>query len=136
MLSKKRKGGNEMAKAKSKSVSFGGWAYLIGVIVAVVLGIAATAGALWSTNEWLLLLLVIIGLVIGFANITTKEVVAFLIASMALIITSIAGLTTIDTLIPYLGTFLQRTVSYVVVVIAPAALIVSLKAIWALASNK
>lgn len=125
-----------MAKATKKSISLGGWAFLIGALLAIILGVAATARMSWSVNPWLMLLLVVIGLIIGFANITTKEVVAFLIAAMALILTSIAGLNTIDTLIPYLGSFLQNTVSYVVFFVAPAALIVSLKAVWALASSK
>ena len=125
-----------MVKKERMSLTFGGWAFIAGTVLAVILGVAATMGAGWSTNEWLLLLMVVIGLVIGFANVTTKEVIAFLIAAVALIITSMAGLTTIDTLIPYLGTFLQRTISYIVVFVAPAALVVSLKAVWALASSK
>ena len=79
----------------------GKWAFLLGVIVALILGIAGGIGqSLGTATVWLALLLVVIGLVVGFVNMTAKETTPFLIAAIALLIANTANLAFIDTLIP------------------------------------
>ena len=48
--------------------------------------IAVLAGVLWPTNEPILITLVVMGLFVGFLNITSREVVPYLVAAIALIL--------------------------------------------------
>ncbi len=114
--------------------SLGSWAFILGVLVAVVGG--AIGGWLTGAGPWITLLLVVLGLIVGFLNISQKEVNDFLIAAIALgTVGWIANLASIDTVIPVLGSVLQAIVANVVAFVAPAALVVALKAVWALASK-
>jgi len=110
----------------------GRWSFVIGMIVALVLGILSGVGVILGVTalNWLTLLLVVLGLIIGFSNVTKKESTPFLIAAMALLIANTAGLSNINTMIPYLGSILEGIVSYLLVVVAPAALIVAVKAFY------
>ena len=109
----------------------GKWAFLIGIIVALILGIVTGIGqSLGGANQWLILLLVVLGLVVGFANITAKETTPFLIAAVALLIANTAGLANINTLIPFLGSILEGIVMYLLMMAAPAALVVAIKAFY------
>ena len=115
----------------------GKWAFIIGVIVALILGIVAGIGSsIGAAAAWLTLLLVVLGLIVGFTNITAKESTPFLIAAIALLVASVAGLGHINVLIPYLGTILEEIVKAVLIMVAPAALIVGVKAFYELASKK
>ncbi len=115
----------------------GKWCFLIGVIIALIVGIGtATAG--WPTGvtmNWLVLVLVVLGLIVGFANISTKEATPFLVAAVALLIANTAGLANIDTLIPYLGSILAGIIMYLLVMVAPAALIVAVKGFYEMAKK-
>ena len=115
----------------------GKWAFIIGLVVALILGIVAGVGSsLGATaTAWLTLLLVVLGLIVGFTNITAKEATPFLVAAITLLVASVAGLGYINTLIPYLGTILEEIIRAVLVMVAPAALVVSFKAFYELASK-
>ena len=109
----------------------GSWAFILGVLIAVVAGLAA--GAVSSYAGWIALALVVLGIIVGFLNIGAKEVNDFLIAAIALSMLAIsaAGLN----FIPYIGLYLVGMVQNVATFVAPAALIVALKAIYALAKE-
>ena len=81
----------------------------------------------------LVLLLVVLGLVVGFLNISEKETTPFLVAAAALLITNTAG----DALnkIPVVGDSVAGIVSQISVFVAPAAIVVALKAIQSLAKD-
>jgi hypothetical protein len=102
-------------------------AFIIGLVIAVIIG------ALGISTEWWLLALVILGLIVGFLNITEKEVSNFLIAAIALILVGTigGGLGTI----PTIGDYLAAIVSNIAVLVVPAALVVSLKTVWSLAKG-
>lgn len=109
----------------------GGWAFILGVLIAVVAGLAA--GYLTAYAGWVALALVTLGLVVGFLNIGAKEVNDFLIAAIALSVLAIsaAGLN----LIPYVGVYFAAMVQNIAAFVAPAALVVALKAVYTLAKN-
>lgn len=115
----------------------GKWAFIIGIVVALVLGIVGGIGSSVgaTTTAWLTLLLVVLGLIVGFVNISKKEATPFLVAAVALLIANTAGLANINTLIPYLGSIFEGIVAFLLVMIAPAALIVAVKAFWELAQK-
>ena len=108
----------------------GEWSFIIGVVLAIMFG--------FIPEQWegmVTLLLVILGLIVGFLNISEKESTPFLVAAAALMITAIAGATL--GLIPpqVLGNFLQNAVEKIGVFVAPAAVVVALKSIHSLAKG-
>ncbi len=109
--------------------SIGSWAFILGVVIAIISGLAA--GALAGYMQYVAILLVILGLVVGFLNIGAKEVTDFLIASIALIAIGAANISSI----PWIGSYLASMVLYIAAFVAPAALVVSLKAIYNLAAK-
>lgn len=115
----------------------GKWSFLVGVLLALIMGLVAalSPGSLGQAQPWLLFLLLALGLVIGFVNITAKEVQGFLVASIAVLVaTGMAGLTNTAT-VGALGMILQQVMSHVVLLVAPAALIVALRAVYGFAAE-
>lgn len=110
------------------SEKIGSYAFLIGIGIAIL-------AALFSSmipNSTLTLILVVLGLIVGFMNITDKEVQGFLVAGIALIATSSADLNSI----PAIGGYLTAMVDNIAVFVAPAVLVVALKAIKGMAESK
>ncbi len=117
-----------MAKKQS---SVGNWAFLLGVLIAIIVGIFG------NVFSWVGLVLLVLGLIVGFMNIKTREVTGFLIASIALLaVSSAAGLTEIDMLLPSIGTYVASIVSALVAFVAPAALVIALKEIYMIAARE
>lgn len=117
---------------------YGEWAFLAGVIIAVLLGLFA----LFAVNIeqqliWIYGVLALFGLIVGLLNIREKETTAFLVAAIALTI----GTTTLDALeplkdaLPFVEEPLSKFIAAIVVFVAPAAFIVALKAIYSLAKK-
>ena len=113
----------------------GKWAFIIGAVLAIIMGIGVGLGQAWGANAWLILLLVVLGLVVGFVNITAKEVSGFLVAAIALLAANTANLAAANTLVPKLGSILAGIISNVILVVAPAALIVALRAVYGFAAE-
>ena len=122
-----------MATKKSMNIfnsfSFGSILFVIGIILAVISGLFSSSFSLGVNNVfvWILILL---GLMIGMLNITAKETAVFLIATLTLLVT--AG---VLKLVPVFGNQLIAILNHVSYIIAAAALIVALEAIYALASK-
>jgi hypothetical protein len=105
--------------------SLGSWAFILGVLIAIIAGLAA--GSIDATTTgYMAIILVMLGLVVGFLNIGAKEVTDFLIAAIALVAVGAANLAAI----PWIGSYLASMVLYIAAFVAPAALIVALKAIY------
>lgn len=108
----------------------GSWAFILGVIIAIITGILGPsifAGA----SVYIPLVLVILGVIIGLLNISDKEITAFLVAVIALI--AAGGVQW--AVIPGIGVWIGGIFAYVAALLAPAAVIVGLKAVWNLAGN-
>lgn len=115
------------------SQKVGSWAFILGVVIAIIAGLAA--GAVVAYAGYITLVLVIIGLIVGFLNIGDKEIQPFLIAAIALMAVGAANLVVLNTIIAGLGTLLSIMVQNVAAFVAPAALIVALKAVYNLAKT-
>ncbi|MFA6022477.1 MAG: hypothetical protein WC781_00130 [Candidatus Pacearchaeota archaeon] len=112
--------------AKSSIIGkLGGWAFLAGVLIALIVGIFnLSADPIW------VLVLVLIGLVVGFLNITGKEAMPFLLSGAVLVIVSSQGNALLNT-VPYLsGVFVALLAIFV-----PATIIVAIRNVWGLAKN-
>ncbi len=99
----------------------GFWAFIIGFILAIVGGLVAPA------NTIIVVILIILGLIIGFLNITASETMLFLVATIALI--AVGGVFAPLTVLS-IGKFLDQILAYVAMLMAPAAVIVAIKALW------
>lgn len=124
-----------MAKTAMKSdtslQAVGSWAFLLGVVVALI------AGALLPdrSNPTVTSFLVLLGTVVGLLNITTRETSSFLLASVSLVLVTALGGSVVSGVVsvgPYLGAMLDSILVFVV----PATIVVALKAIFSLAETK
>jgi len=106
----------------------GNWSFIIGLIIAVLVGLFTEA------QGWIVAVLVILGIIIGLLNITDKETHGFLVASIALIVAGMGG--EFLEAIPVIGSILNRILTNFVILVVPAAIVVSVKVIYGLAGNK
>ncbi len=117
--------------ASSMTGKVGAWSFLIGALIAVILGaIASTAGTVWVIG-----LLLVLGVIVGLLNISDKEIVPFLIACVAFLVAAPA----LGAAVGSFGTtfaWLTRILVHLGVFVVPAAIIASLKAILALAGSR
>ena len=104
----------------------GSWAFILGVLIAIVAGLLGTS-VFGGAAEWLPFVFII-----GLLNIADKEITAFLVAVIALL--AAAGVPWAA--IPVIGAWLGAIFNYIASLMAPAAVIVGLKAVWNLASNR
>ena len=117
-----------MAKGKSSTAALvGSWGFLVGFVLAVLLGLGYT-GAYRGTVVWLVVLL---GVVVGLLNVTHDEASAFLTSGTVLVLVSYLGASMLQDVSP-LGEVLQGVLTLFV----PATLIVALRSVWTLARRE
>ena len=106
----------------------GEWAFLIGVVIALILGLfIGEATGTYAT------ILVGLGVIVGLINIAEKETMPYLVAAIALLVAGSAGLGTL----PFANLInLSAMLQNIVLFVAPAAVIVSLKTIITLGKKK
>ena len=112
----------------------GSWAFIVGLVIAVLSGVVIKDPAMTS---WLVLVLGVLGLIVGFLNVTGKESTPFLVAAIALVV-SATGFAEVLSTIPasQLTAVVQVVLHNIAVFVAPAAVLVALRAIYALASTE
>jgi|SRR3989338_2203051 len=112
----------------------GNYSFIIGVIIAIVLGLALPLSP--QTTVWLASILVVLGLIVGFLNVTGKETKEFLTVSTILVIVAYAGnaSTTLSEVV-YLGSYLSGIFNAMLAFVVPATIVVALKDVWALGQN-
>jgi len=114
---------------KIKKNKLGAWAFLIGIVIAVSLGVFS-AQVTATTQEIVLWLLIFLGFIIGLLNITNKESSGFLLVIVALVIVSYFGRTVLI-IIPVLASVLEA----LLILFIPTAIIVSLKSVFEMAKD-
>lgn len=101
----------------------GKWAFLIGLVIAVIAGFITTYATI------AVMVLFVLGLIIGFLNISEKDSTKFLVAAIALLtggIASISALSILGVVISYVDVILGNFVAFV----SAAALVVAIKAVF------
>jgi fucose 4-O-acetylase-like acetyltransferase len=110
-------------------------AFLVGVLFAIVGGI--WAGKSVPTNDWVVAILLIAGVIIGFLNVTAKEAPVVLAAAVALIVVAIGAFVGALAPVQHLSQGLYENVVGIVdcfaILMVPAAIIVAIKAVIATA---
>ena len=122
------KGGRNMAKGNKGNV-IGRWAFVIGLIIAVVVGLIAGANGSAIQQGWIMAL-VIIGLIVGLLNVSDAEVTPFLMSGAVLIIAAALGGNELNT-VPFAGSIL----SAILAIFVPATIIVAIKNVFSLAKH-
>jgi len=116
----------------------GAWAFLIGIILALAVGILGAI--LGNLNALILAVLVILGLVVGFGflNVSSKDINTFLLASVSLVIVSFAGaegITGIRLLNIDIGNIVSSTLGALLVMLVPATIVIAIKSLFSVAQK-
>ncbi len=111
----------------------GYYSFVVGAIIALLLGLALPQ--LDVAKPWLMSLLVILGLIVGFLNITGKETKDYLLIGLVLVLIAEFGGGALGD-VQWLGTFLQGIFDSLMAFIVPALTIVALKAIYGLSKSR
>lgn len=118
---------------RSKENLWGAYAFLIGVVLAVALGLfndsLEYAGGMFYTA------LVLIGLIVGSANISDKNSQTFLIASLSIVIVGALGVDALKyiTTNNYVVNSLRSVLGSLSLLFIPATVVVALKTVFSMA---
>ena len=93
-------------------------AFIIGLVLALVAG-------LLLHYTWIMWVLALLGLIVGFLNVSKEETRSFLLAAIGLMLAA----TSVQVL-PFVGDLITRIMSNFVSFIAPAVLVVALKSLF------
>src|SRR3989344_1551671 len=101
----------------------GKWAFIVGLVISIIGGIVSIGptGLAW---------LVVLGIIVGCINVTSKEVTGFLIATIALMMIGSVGLN-----LPAVGLFVTSIVTAFTSFVEGAAFIVAIKEVFAITRN-
>ena len=111
----------------AKTNFLGSWAFLVGVVIAVLVGLGI--GTLGST---MIAVLVLLGLVTGLLAVSAKEIEPFVLASIAVLLASYIGMDVLKAV-----TFVQLDVvlQAIIALVVPAAVVVALKEVFQIAKK-
>ena len=103
--------------------------FWLGVLVALIIAITPFVTGLQAYIGWLVLIQLIIGILIGYFNITTKETNEFFLGSLAFLLSYpvFVQVTTGIRILSGLWTFIDSFLGGMAAMIAPAAVLVALK---------
>ncbi len=111
-----------------QSSNLGRWSFILGIVVAVLLGFTSFS---YST-----LVLVILGLIVGFLNISEKETHDYLVAVIALMVIGFSGMQVFTTVSTGLYDWIQTVLTSFVTFVAASALVVAIKTILAMGQRE
>ena len=115
--------------SNSSMAKIGSWSFIFGVLIAI------GAGVIGSKDPIVISLLIALGVVVGFLNVTGKETTAFLLASVSLVIVTTQGSDYFGKVVT-LGTYLVNIFGSIMTFVVPATIVVAMKAIYALAADE
>lgn len=113
---------------KSGGNLLGAWAFLIGVILAIVFGFFPVTALTWL--PWVF---VVIGIIIGLLNIGDSEVQPFLFAGIVLVLVSAFGGAVFKDLLINGSPFMSMILNNLLMLFVPATIIVALKSVFSIA---
>jgi len=105
-------------------VILGHWAFVLGLLLSIIAGFGGEIPALMT-------ILVILGLIVGFLNVTERESTPFLVGVIALLVIGIAGLGVVK----YIG-WLVPILNNIIAFVAAAGIVVAIKQVLAIAKNQ
>lgn len=129
-----------MVKSKGRKFKnkVGAWAFLIGVILALVIGLVTSLisiPALADLSTEIYVILALLGIIVGFMNVASKDSQTFLMAGTVLVIVSKFGMEGVTGSL--IGLNIAGAVNTIfgalLVMFAPATVIVALKTVFGIA---
>lgn len=123
---------------KSKENTLGAWAFLVGVILAIVIGLATTIipiPTLTAYSKQIYAILVLLGILVGFLNVGGRDSQTFVIAGTVLVIVSRFGMDGVSGSVIGIGVgdAVASVFGALIALFAPATIIVALKTVFAIA---
>ena len=124
---------------KSAENNIGARAFLIGVVLAVVIGVASSTliriQVIADYNDTIYAILIILGVIVGFMNVTGKDSQTFMIAGAILVIVSKFGMESISGSLIGIGIsdIFSSIFKALLVLFVPATIIVALKTVFSIA---
>ncbi len=119
---------------KARENIIGAWAFLIGVVIAIGVGVFAKD----SIEPFVLAVLTLLGLVVGYF-VAEKDVSTFLLASVSVVIVSFAGVQGSVLSAAISGINLNRIITSILgallFLFIPATIIVAIKTVFSLAKS-
>ena len=119
---------------KSRENLVGAWAFFLGIVLSVLVGIFSGN----KSNEAILGVLALLGLVVGFF-VAERDVQTFLFASVSLVLVSFTGLQGIVLAAAIKGIAIGQIISSVLgallVLFVPATVVVALKTVFSIAKR-
>lgn len=116
---------------KYRESRIGAWAFFIGVVLAILVGIIAQN----RISTLMQTILVALGLVVGYF-VAEKDVQTFLIASVSLVLVSFAGIQGMVLNAAISGASLIKIISYIlgalVTLFVPATIVVTIKSVFSI----
>lgn len=123
---------------KSKENLIGAYAFLIGLVIAILVGISAGLIDGFKITPMLIGILALLGIVAGFF-VAEKDSQTFLIASVALVLvsyTGISGLIMGSAMSGFeIGQMISSVLQTLLAMFVPATIMVALKTVFSIASN-
>ncbi len=107
-------------------------AFIIGVILAMILGVVSNE-LVPVAVAILTGIIILLGVVVGFLNVTKEETKEFLITAAILVLVCSLGGSQVVGRIPYFGAQLAGALSYILIFVTPAVIVVALKRVFDLA---
>lgn len=125
-----------MIRARENLV--GAWAFLIGVVLAIILGLLAGAFSGIRITPVVLGILAFLGLFVGYF-VAEKDIQTFLLASVSLVLVSYTGISGLILGAAISGFDIGRVISSVLqallALFVPATIIVALKSVFSIAKS-
>ncbi|MEK6983454.1 MAG: hypothetical protein AABX33_02690 [Nanoarchaeota archaeon] len=118
---------NKLSILSMEKHRFGHASFVLGVLLAILSALMSKEYVPYVTTA-----LLIWGTIVGFLNISKKEWNTFMIASILLLVLSNSKFGLVIVQPEKLGFFLANAIGNIAIFVTPAALIVTLKAIWVL----
>ena len=120
-----------MVETKSSITRIGSWAFIVGISLAIILGLVSN---LLSPKIYLISLttLIVMGVIVGLLNVNERESYNFLFVSISLVIITGLGTNVIKD-IAVVGVYFAMILSMIMVFVIPAAIVCALKLIFKMA---
>lgn len=112
------------------------WAFLIGIVLAILGGIISALFG--NLNPFLLGLLLLLGLVIGFIGVAPNDINKFMTSSVSLVIVSFAGsagVRNIEFLNWEIGNIVSSTLGALLVLLVPATIVVATRSLFSISQG-
>ncbi len=114
----------------------GAWAFLIGIVLALLGGVLSAFFGNW--NPFVLGLLMVIGLIVGFIGVTPNDLQKFLMVTVSLVIVSYAGsagVKNIEFLEWQIGNVVSSTLAGLLVLLVPATVVVAIRSLFSVSQG-